>query len=171
MAPKRTVKKELTILEVIRQNVRQIFQRESRQRDYLSYPQPPANIGRARSLFIRHLDCGSCNGCEMELIALNNPVYDIGRYGIQFEASPRHADVLVVTGPYTRNLDEAARLTVDAMPEPCIITLGDCARDGGVFQGSYAIQERSVEIEAHIIDHIPGCPPEPQDILNVLFGG
>lgn len=169
MAMNGTVKKELTIIGVIRQNLRQIFQREGQRRDYLSYPELPTDTIRMKSLFLRHLDCGSCNGCEMELNALNNPVYDAGRYGIQFEASPRHADVLLMTGSYTRNLDKAARLTIDAIPIPRIITIGDCAKDGGVFQNSYAIQKRPEEIERAIIGHVPGCPPEPQDILNMLL--
>lgn len=164
-----TVKKELTIIGIIWQNLQQVFQREKQQRTYLSYPEPPDDIVRVRSLFIRHLDCGSCNGCEMELNSLNNPVYDIGKYGIHFEASPRHADIVVMTGPYARNLNEAVQSTIDAMAEPCIITIGDCAKDGGVFQDSYAIQKRPDEIEAYIIGHVPGCPPEPQDILNMLL--
>ncbi len=127
---------------------------------------------RPHSIFMRHLDCGSCNGCEMELNALANPVYDIAQYGIHFEASPRHADVLAMTGPYTRNLNEAALLTLEAMPEPRIITIGDCAKDGGDFKGSYGVMERPGEIETAIEAagvHIPGCPPTPEEMLKVLL--
>lgn len=106
-------------------------------------PPLPGLMAKRRSIFIRHLDCGSCNGCELELNALNNPIYDLERFGIQFEASPRHADVLFMTGPFTRNLEEAARLTLQAMSEPSrIITIGDCARDGGIFKDSYAVTTR-----------------------------
>jgi Ni,Fe-hydrogenase III small subunit len=169
MTQKQNTTGELTIIKLIQENILQIFRRRNRQRVYLDYPEPSADIVQFKSLFIRHLDCGSCNGCEMELNALNNPVYDIGQYGIQFESSPRHADVLCMTGPYTRNLDEAARLTMDAMPEPCIITIGDCAQDGDVFRNSYAIQEKPKAIEEQIACHVPGCPPEPQDILEALL--
>lgn len=169
MTSKQNTKREITILKLIQENIRMMFMRKNRERIYLDYPKPPTDIIQRKSLFIRHLDCGSCNGCEMELNALNNPVYDIGQYGIQFESSPHHADVLVMTGSYTRNLDEAARFTLDAMPEPHIITIGDCAKDGGVFKGSYAIQEKPEGIQSHIICHISGCPPEPPDILNALL--
>jgi Ni,Fe-hydrogenase III small subunit len=118
------------------------------------------------------LDCGSCNGCELELNALNNPIYDIERFGIQFEASPRHADVLVMTGPFTRNLEEAARLTFEAMSEPRrIVTIGDCAKDGGIFKESYAVTARPPEMEAVIQAtkiHVAGCPPAPEEILKAL---
>lgn len=124
---------------------------------------------RSRSVFIRHLDCGSCNACELELAALENPLYDFERFGFRFEASPRHADVLVLTGPFTRNLAEAALTTLAAMPgPPKIITIGDCARDGGIFKNSYAVVEKPAEIEKVIADHVGGCPPSPRDILKVL---
>ena len=130
-------------------------------------------IKRKRSLFIRHLDCGSCNGCELELNALTNSIYDIASYGIHFEASPRHADVLAMTGVFTRNLAEAARLTLEAMPTPQIIAVGDCAIDGGIFKDrkSYAIMEKPEEIKKAIINEIrvPGCPPEPGVILKALL--
>ena len=124
-----------------------------------------------RSLFIRHLDCGSCNGCEMELNALNNPVYDIQRFGIRFEASPRHADLLAMTGPFTRNLEQAARLTLEAMPGKIIVAVGDCAVHGGVFRDSYAVMAtRPDDIEDAIKVRIEGCPPSPLDILKALAG-
>ena len=132
--------------------------------------QLPKQAAKRRSVFIRHLDCGSCNGCELELNALSNPIYDIERFGIQFEASPRHADVLVMTGPFTRNLEEAARLTFEAMPEPRrIVTIGDCAKDGGIFKNSYAVMDRPTKIENAIVDHVAGCPPTPEDILKALI--
>jgi len=128
------------------------------------------------SLFIRHLDCGSCNACETELNALANPIYDSAQWGIHFEASPRHADVLALTGPYVRSLDRAARSTVEAMPVPRIITIGDCAKNAGKFQNSYAIipypEEWNKPDEVNnpiIIDHVPGCPPSPEEILRSLF--
>jgi Ni,Fe-hydrogenase III small subunit len=121
------------------------------------------------SIFIRHLDCGSCNGCELELNALANPIYDIAQYGIHFEASPRHADILAMTGVFTRNLAEAAQLTLEAMPTPRIITIGDCTDDGGIFRGSYALAKRPEEIEKSIIAHVPGCPPIPEDITKALL--
>jgi Ni,Fe-hydrogenase III small subunit len=131
-------------------------------------PAPQAPAGRA-SVFLRHLDCGSCNGCELELQALSNPIYDIERFGISFVASPRHADVLVMTGPFTRNLAEAARLTFDAMSEPRqIIAVGDCADDGGVFKDSYAVCARPEDIEQAIVRRVPGCPPAPDQILAAL---
>jgi len=121
------------------------------------------------SLFIRHLDCGSCNACELELNALSNPVFDSAQWGIHFEASPRHADVLVLTGPYVRSLDEAARLTLGAMPVPRIITVGDCAKDAGEFKNSYAVKPYPDEIRQAIIAHVPGCPPPPEKILEVIL--
>lgn len=124
---------------------------------------------RQRSIFIRHLDCGSCNGCEIELNALTNPIYDMVQYGIHFEASPRHADVLVMTGPYTRNLDAAARATLAAMPVARVITIGDCAKDGGDFKNSYAVREKPEEFIQAVKAHIPGCPPSPTEILHSLM--
>lgn len=122
-----------------------------------------------RSVFVRHLDCGSCNGCEIELSALVNPLYDIERFGIRFEASPRHADVLAMTGPFTRNLETAARLTYAAMTEPrCIVTIGDCAHDGGIFKDAYALADRPALLGQAIAAHVPGCPPTPEAILRTL---
>ena len=122
-----------------------------------------------RSLSIRHVDAGSCNGCELELQALSNPFYDLERFGLHFAASPRHADVLTVTGPVTRNMAEALRRTYDAMPEPkWVIAIGDCARAGGCFAGSYAIVG-GVNAVVPVDIHIAGCPPDPTALLKGLL--
>jgi Ni,Fe-hydrogenase III small subunit len=122
-----------------------------------------------RSLSIRTVDAGSCNGCELEINALNNVFYDIERFGIRFVASPRHADVLTVTGPITKNMTEALQRTYEAMPEPkWVVAIGDCARDGGCFAGSYAVLGGA----HHVVPvdlHIPGCPPPPTEILKGLL--
>lgn len=122
-----------------------------------------------RSLSIRMVDAGSCNGCEMEINALANPFYDLERFGLRFVASPRHADVLMVTGPVTRNMAEALKRTYVAMPEPkWVIAVGDCARDGGCFAGSYAITG-GVSAVLPVDLHIPGCPPNPTQLLQGLL--
>ena len=122
-----------------------------------------------RSIQIRHLDCGSCNGCDFELAALLNPVYDIQRFGLDFVASPRHADVLAVTGVVTKNLAEAARYTFEAAPEPrLVVAIGDCAVNGGVFAGAYAV-EGPAEAVLPVDLKIPGCPPTPETILRALL--
>ena len=122
-----------------------------------------------RSLHIRHLDAGSCNGCDWELTALLNPFYDIQRLGIDFVASPRHADLLLVTGTMTRNLEEAARLTYEAMPGPkLVVAVGACAMGGGVFAQSYATA-RGVDSVLPVDVFIPGCPPRPEAIIHGLL--
>lgn len=122
-----------------------------------------------RSLAIRQVDAGSCNGCELEIHALNNPFYDLERFGLQFVASPRHADVLMVTGPVTRNMAEALRRTYDATPAPkWVIAVGDCAKDGGCFAGSYAVAG-GVDAVVPVDLHIPGCPPDPTMLLEGLL--
>jgi len=122
-----------------------------------------------RSLAIRMVDAGSCNGCELELQALGNPVYDLERFGLHFVASPRHADVLIVTGPVTRNMVEALRRTYDAIPAPkWVIAVGDCARDGGCFAGSYAVVG-GVAAVLPVDLHIPGCAPDPLALLKGLL--
>jgi Ni,Fe-hydrogenase III small subunit len=122
-----------------------------------------------RSLAIRVVDAGSCNGCELELNALNNPFYDLERFGIHVVASPRHADVLVVTGPVTRNMAEALRRTHEAMPNPkWVVAVGDCAIDGGCFAGSPAVLG-GVHHVLPVDLHIPGCPPSPTAILESLL--
>ncbi len=122
-----------------------------------------------RSLAIRMVDAGSCNGCELEIHALSNPFYDLERFGLRFVASPRHADVLLVTGPVTRNMVEALRRTHDAMPDPkWVVAAGDCAKDGGCFAGSYAIAGGVASVLAVDL-HIPGCPPAPIELLKGLL--
>jgi Ni,Fe-hydrogenase III small subunit len=122
-----------------------------------------------RSLSIREVDAGSCNGCELEIHALNNAFYDLERFGLRFVASPRHADVLLVTGPVTKNMREALRRTYDATPDPkWVVAVGDCAFDGGIFAGSYAVigaVERVIPVDLHI----RGCPPRPAQLLAGLL--
>src|SRR3954447_9276364 len=118
-----------------------------------------ARLGR--SLSIRHVDAGSCNGCELELHALANAFYDLERFGLRFVASPRHADVLTVTGPVTQNMREALRRTYEATPDPkWVVALGTCARDGGLFAASTAVVG-GVSNVIPVDLHIPGCPPTP----------
>jgi Ni,Fe-hydrogenase III small subunit len=123
-----------------------------------------------RSLSIRVVDAGSCNGCELELNALGNPYYDMERFGLRFVASPRHADVLLVTGPVTKNMREALERTWQAMPSPrWLVAAGDCAIDGGCFAGSYAVEGGVAQvIPADLV--IPGCPPTPHALLAALVG-
>ena len=122
-----------------------------------------------RSLAIREIDAGSCNGCELEIHALNNAFYDLERFGIRFVASPRHADVLLVTGPVTRNMREALERTYDATPEPkWVVAVGDCAADGGLFAGSYACVGGVSQV-VPVDLHIRGCPPRPLDLLKGLL--
>lgn len=122
-----------------------------------------------RTLSIREVDAGSCNGCELEIHALNNVLYDLERFGLRFVASPRHADVLLVTGPVTANMREALERTYQATPEPkWVVAVGDCARDGGVFCGSYACVG-GVSAVLPVDLHIPGCPPSPIALLRGLL--
>jgi Ni,Fe-hydrogenase III small subunit len=122
-----------------------------------------------RSLAIREVDAGSCNGCELEINALNNAFYDLERFGLRFVASPRHADVLLVTGPVTKNMREALERTYNATPDPkWVVAVGDCAIDGGLFAGGYAC----VGGVASVIPvdlHIRGCPPRPEQLLRGLL--
>ena len=122
-----------------------------------------------RSLSIRAVDAGSCNGCELEMHALSNAFYDLERFGIRFVASPRHADVLLVTGPVTKNMREALHRTYDATPNPkWVVALGDCALNGGCFAESYAVMG-GVSKVLPVDLHIPGCPPPPIEILKGLI--
>ena len=134
-----------------------------------------ANLGRVarkklgRSLAIREVDAGSCNGCELEIHALNNAFYDLERFGLRFVASPRHADVLLVTGPVTKNMREALERTYAATPNPkWVVAVGDCAFDGGLFSQSYAVVG-GVSTVVPVDVHIRGCPPRPIALLEGLL--
>jgi Ni,Fe-hydrogenase III small subunit len=121
------------------------------------------------SLSIRQVDAGSCNGCELEIHALNNPYYDVERFGFRFVASPRHADVLLVTGPVTKNMREALERTYQATPHPkWVVAVGDCGIDGGIFAGSYACAGGVSEV-LPVDLRIPGCPPSPLALLKGLL--
>ncbi len=122
-----------------------------------------------RSLAIREVDAGSCNGCELEIVALNNPIHDIERFGIQFVASPRHADMLLVTGPVTRNMELALLKTHRAMAEPkVVVAVGACGVSGGIFGVNYA-SLGSVDKVLPVDVYIPGCPPRPQALLHGIL--
>ncbi|MBW7962501.1 NADH-quinone oxidoreductase subunit B family protein [Bradyrhizobium sp. BR 10261] len=126
-----------------------------------------ARLGR--SLAIREVDAGSCNGCELEIHALSNAFYDVERFGLRFVASPRHADVLLVTGPVTRNMRQALERTYNATPDPkWVVAVGGCAIDGGIFKGSYACVG-GVSETVPVDLHIKGCPPSPTDLLKGLL--
>ena len=122
-----------------------------------------------RALVIRQVDAGSCNGCELEIHALNNPYYNLEGLGIRFAASPRHADLLLVTGPVTRNMEQALRIVYDAMPDPkLVVAVGDCGRDGGIFGESYATCGGVAKVIPVDVT-IPGCPPPPLAILQGII--
>jgi len=122
-----------------------------------------------RALCIRHVDAGSCNGCELEIHALQNAFYDLERFGLRFVASPRHADVLLVTGPVTKNMREALERAYNATPNPkWVVAVGDCAADGGIFAGSYAVAG-GVSNVVPVDLHIRGCPPSPTELLKGLL--
>jgi Ni,Fe-hydrogenase III small subunit len=122
-----------------------------------------------RSLAIRQVDAGSCNGCELEIHALSNAFYDLERFGFHFVASPRHADILLVTGPVTKNMREALERTWRATPDPkWVVAVGNCAFDGGVFAGSYGVVG-AVSAVVPVDLHIRGCPPSPHDMLSGLL--
>src|ERR1700754_1756732 len=122
-----------------------------------------------RSLSIREVDAGSCNGCELEIHALQNAFYDLERFGLRFVASPRHADVLLVTGPVTKNMREALERTYNATPDPkWVVAIGDCAFNGGIFADSYAVAG-GVSAVVPVDLHIRGCPPDPTELLKGLL--
>lgn len=129
------------------------------------------NIGRVfgKSLRIRQVDAGSCNACEWECTALTNPVYDIQRFGIDFVASPRHADLLLVTGPVSRQMELALKKTYIATPEPrLVVACGDCTIDGGIYKGSYAVTNGVANV-IPVDCYISGCPPSPLRIIEGLI--
>ena len=131
--------------------------------------QERANKMFGRSLHIREVDAGSCNGCEIEIVNLNSPVYDIERFGIHFVASPRHADLLLVTGPVTRNMELALRKTYDAMPAPrLVVAVGACGCSGGIFGVNYATRG-GVDSVIPVDVYIPGCPPNPHALLQGIL--
>jgi Ni,Fe-hydrogenase III small subunit len=122
-----------------------------------------------RSLHIREVDAGSCNGCEIEIVGLNSPVYDIERFGIHFVASPRHADMLLVTGPVSRNMELALRKTYDATPAPrVVVAVGACGCSGGIFGQNYA-SLGGVDKVIPVDVYIPGCPPNPHALLHGIL--
>jgi Ni,Fe-hydrogenase III small subunit len=122
-----------------------------------------------RALAIRHVDAGSCNGCELEIHALNNPYYNLEGLGMRFVASPRHADLLLVTGPVSRNMEEALRRTYEATPEPkLVVAIGDCGCTGGIFGENYACRGR-VSSVVPVDVAVPGCPPAPSAILQGIL--
>jgi Ni,Fe-hydrogenase III small subunit len=122
-----------------------------------------------RSLHIREVDAGSCNGCEIEIVGLNSPVYDIERFGIHFVASPRHADMLLVTGPVTRNMELALKKTYDATPDPrLVVAVGACGCSGGIFGVNYATRG-AVDTVIPVDVYIPGCPPNPYALLHGIL--
>jgi Ni,Fe-hydrogenase III small subunit len=122
-----------------------------------------------RAVAIREVDAGSCNGCELEITGLMSPVYDSERFGVRFVASPRHADLLLVTGPVTRNMEIPLRKTWEATPDPkLVVAVGDCARHCGVFRGSYAVTGSVADV-IPVDVYVDGCPPEPADILRGIL--
>ena len=137
-------------------------------------PAPPAGgrVGPAveltGSVQVRHVDAGSCNGCEVEIGSAFGPVYDAERYGARLVASPRHADALLVTGPVTRNMQRALRRTYEAVPAPkVVVAVGDCARNCGVFAGAYGVAGAVADVVPVDLD-VPGCPPRPEAIVEAL---
>jgi Ni,Fe-hydrogenase III small subunit len=130
----------------------------------------PTEAALGGSVQIRHVDAGSCNGCEIEIGQAFSPVYDAERHGVRLVASPRHADVLTVTGPVTVNMAEPLRKTYEAMPEPrLVVAIGDCARNCGVFAGGHGVHGPVADV-VPVDTHIPGCPPEPAAIVAALRG-
>ena len=132
-------------------------------------PEPTGPAALRGSVQVRHVDAGSCNGCEIEIGGLTSPVYDSERFGIHFVASPRHADLLLVTGPVTRNMEIPLLKTYEATPHPkLVVAVGDCAQTCGVFRGGYAVVG-SVDQVIPVDVFVPGCPPEPAAILRGIL--
>ncbi|MGK2885070.1 MAG: NADH-quinone oxidoreductase subunit B family protein [Rhodococcus sp. (in: high G+C Gram-positive bacteria)] len=161
---------------------RQSIVRQIRRIGRIAEPEPDATIHRdssehgtmtpflstTGSILVRHVDAGSCNGCEIEIASAFGPVYDIERYGIRLVASPRHADILLVTGPVTRNMADPLRVTYDAMPHPKrVVALGECALNCGVFKGGFGVFGAVRDVIPVDFD-IPGCPPSPDAIVAAL---
>ena len=122
-----------------------------------------------RSIRIRQVDAGSCNACEWECTALGNPIYDVSRFGMDFVASPRHADIILVTGPVSLGMAEALKKTYLAMPEPkIVIACGDCAKDGGEYRGAYGVLDGASSV-VPVNGYIPGCPPSPAAIMKCIM--
>lgn len=133
-------------------------------------PVPDGARALRGSLQLRHVDAGSCNGCEVEIGSCFGPVYDGERFGVRLVASPRHADALLVTGPVTRNMAEPLRRTLDATPAPkLVVAVGDCALNCGVFRGAYGVVGAVGDVVPVDVE-IPGCPPDPRTILRALRG-
>ena len=131
---------------------------------------PAGAAGFGGSVQIRHVDAGSCNGCEVEIASAFGPVYDAERYGARLVASPRHADALLVTGPVTRNMEVALRRTFEAVPEPrVVVACGDCALNCGVFAGGYGVAGAVSDVVPVDVE-VPGCPPAPEAIVAALRG-
>jgi Ni,Fe-hydrogenase III small subunit len=131
-------------------------------------PSGPVLLGK--SVQLRHVDAGSCNGCELEISSAFGPVYDAERYGLRLVASPRHADALLVTGPVTRNMAEPLRKTYQATPGPKrVVAVGDCARNCGVFAGGHGV-EGAVRDVLPVDVEVPGCPPHPEVLIEALRG-
>lgn len=131
-------------------------------------PEPAGPDALAGSVQVRHVDAGSCNGCEIEVAAAFGPVYDAERYGARLVASPRHADVVLVTGVVTRNMEAPLRRTVEATPRPRVVmAVGDCACNRGLFVGAYGVAGSVGDI-VPVDQQVPGCPPEPQAVVEAL---
>lgn len=169
--------------QALRSNARYLLNADGTHREMLAAPAPNspqaarkgeelrAAIAKTlrRSLHIREVDAGSCNGCEVEIVGLNSPVYDLERFGIHFVASPRHADMLLVTGPVTRNMELALRKTYDATPEPrLVVAVGACGCSGGIFGTTYATCG-GVDQVLPVDVYIPGCPPNPHALLHGIL--
>ncbi|MGB8645778.1 MAG: hypothetical protein WCF84_11115 [Anaerolineae bacterium] len=152
-------------------NLQLLLRRRRSYEDLLTFPDIPAREAYARrSVIFRHLDCGSCHACELALMRLESPVIDMQKYNIRFEASPRHAYFLVMTGPMTANMAEEAKRTVNAMPIEAVIAFGDCAVDGGIFKSSYAVRKRSEVFPPDLVKfEFPGCPPSPIQFLEKIL--
>ncbi len=157
-----------TLLEGLKPPLTERFEADAELEALAAELREGARARLGRGLSIRLVDAGSCNGCELEIHALNNAYYDLDRFGLKFVASPRHADVLLVTGPLTRNMREALERTYAATPAPkWVVAAGHCARDGHVFKGSYAVVGGLSDV-VPVDLHIPGCPPTPKALLKGL---